>query len=73
MPELPPDPEGMNDQRAEWAGQCLDHFRCVSACDYDDVPHDFLADFIHWCDRNGFVFEDVLSRARANYAAETEG
>ena len=32
--QLPPDPERMNGDRAEWAVAALRHFQCTTGCDY---------------------------------------
>ena len=68
---LPPDPEGMNDDRGEWAAAALRHFQCTTGSDYDDAPCDLICDLMHWCDRNGFDFDDALRTARMHYEAET--
>ena len=68
---IPPDPENMNDDRAEWAAASLRHFQCTTGTDYDDALCDLLCDLMHWCDRHEFEFESALSRARNHYAAET--
>src|SRR5260370_10223485 len=65
---LPPDPEGMNNGRAEWAAAALRHFQCTT---FEDALADLLGDLMHWCDRNAVNFEDELSRARMHYEAET--
>jgi hypothetical protein len=70
-PDLPPDPEGMNDDRAAWAGRALAAFRQETGCDLEDAPGELLADLMHWSDRNRFDFELALDRARVHYAAET--
>lgn len=70
-PILPPDPEGMNEARAEWAASCLRHFQCQTGTDWDDVPADLLCDLMHFCDREGFDFRAELDRARRHYEAET--
>ncbi|WP_321820884.1 MULTISPECIES: hypothetical protein [unclassified Burkholderia] len=70
---LPADPEGMNDDRAVWAGAALETFRNVTRCDQQDVVSDLVANLMHYCDRNGMLFEDELVRARKNYAEETSG
>jgi hypothetical protein len=45
--------------------------------EYDDDVHtaliDFLTDAMHWCDRNGDVFERCLRLARDHHWAETHG
>lgn len=68
---LPPDPEGMNDDRAGWAGAALKAFRDVTHCDHEDAVSDLLANLMHHCDRSGLSFEEELERARRNYAEET--
>jgi hypothetical protein len=35
--QLPPDPESMNDDRAEWAAAALRHFQCTTGTDYDNA------------------------------------
>jgi hypothetical protein len=69
--QLPPDPEKMNGDRAEWAAAALRHFQCVTGTDYDDTLTDLLCDLMHWADRNTGDFEADLSRARMHYEAET--
>lgn len=68
---LPPDPEGQNDARAEWAASALRHFQCTTNADFEDALSDLLADFMHWCDRNDQVFDTELRRARGHYEEET--
>ena len=69
--QLPPDPEKMNGDRAEWAGAALRHFQCSTGTEYEDSLGDLLCDLMHWCDRNNFDFEAALFRAQGHYAAET--
>lgn len=69
--KLPPDPENMNGDRAEWAGTGLRHFQCTTGTDYEDALGDLLCDLMHWSDRNNFDFEAALFRARMHYEAET--
>jgi hypothetical protein len=68
---LPPDPEGMNDARAEWAGAALRHFQCITGTDYEDCLGDLLSDLMHWADRSNFDFNAALDRGRYHYEAET--
>ena len=68
---LPPDPDNMNDDRAEWAASALRQFQCVTGTDYEDALRDLLGDLMHWCDRNDFDFELALNRARGHYEAQT--
>lgn len=70
---LPPDPEDMNDDRAEWAAAALRQFQCTTGTDDVDALPDLLCDLMHWCDRNNCEFETELGRARMHYEAETTG
>lgn len=81
--KLPPDPEKMNNQRAFAAGRALEYF----ADDFGESwrgkssmvkKHlraqnltDLLADFAHFCDREGFNFPVRLAAARYQYTEET--
>jgi hypothetical protein len=70
--QLPPGPESMNDDRAEWsAAAALRHFQCTTGTDYDTALIDLLGDLMHWCDRNAFDFGSALKTARMHYEAET--
>jgi hypothetical protein len=69
---VPPDPEAMNDKRAQWAGSALRGFRRNTGTGLEDAVSDLLADLMHWCDRNGQDFEHELRRAQLHYEAETE-
>lgn len=69
--QLPPDPEGMNDRRAEWAAAALRAFMEATGTDEEDALGDLLADLMHWADRNNFDFESALDRARSHYVEET--
>lgn len=66
-----PDPDGMNDIRAEWAGISLIAFQTTTGTDECDALADLLCDLMHWADRNGQDFEAMLERAKNNYEAET--
>jgi hypothetical protein len=68
---LPPDPEGMNGSRAEWAGYALAAFRSQTGCDREDALADLLGDLTHWCDRSGVSFADELDRAEWHDRTET--
>jgi hypothetical protein len=71
--EIPPDPERMNDERAEWASSALAAFMSQTGTDREDAVADLLCDLMHWCDRNGQGFGRELARAQDHYAAETLG
>lgn len=68
---IPPDREGMNGDRAAWAGVAITAFIKAVRCDPEDAVADLLVDIMHWCDRNGtdFIFE--LERSRHMYRDET--
>lgn len=66
------DPEGMNDDRASWAGVALEAFMGQTGTDKEDALSDLLCDLMHYCDRNAEGFEAALERARVHYDAETQ-
>lgn len=68
---IPPDPEGMNYDRAAWADKAISAFRKETGMDIDTALLDLLADLMHWSDRARYDFDDALSRAREHYQAET--
>jgi hypothetical protein len=70
---LPPDPDGLNDDRSDWAGSALARFIEVTGTDEEDAVSDLLADLLHWCDRNNYDFEAALIRGRGHYEEETLG
>jgi hypothetical protein len=69
--KIPPDPEQMNDDRAEWAEVAIEAFEGKTGTDREDAVCDLLADLMHFCDRNGFEFAVELGRAETHYEAET--
>lgn len=67
-----PDPEDMNEERAEWAGACLDEMQIQTGTDPEDALLDLLTDLMHWADRYSEIgFDAELERAKRNYAEET--
>lgn len=70
--ELPPDPDGQNDDRAKWAEKALGAFQKETNCDDEDVLGDLLADLMHWADRNQQDFQAAMDRAYGYYAEETK-
>jgi hypothetical protein len=75
---LPPDPEGQNNARAQWAETAIRQFQICTGSDWDDAIADLLADLMHLCDRTtredgatALDFADELERARQHYEAET--
>ena len=70
---IPPDPDDQNDDRADWAGQCIELFQKITRCDEEDAVHDLITDLAHWCDRRGDMdFNDELNHAAAMYNEETQ-
>ena len=69
---IPPDPEGMNDRRSEWAAEALSRFESVTSAPPEDLLTDLLKNLMHWCDRNDVDFNDELAAARLHYEAETD-
>jgi hypothetical protein len=70
---LPPDPDNMNDSRAQWAEAALSTFMRETGTGQEDALGDLLADLRHWCDRNNYDFEAALDRAQVHCEAERFG
>jgi hypothetical protein len=70
-PHLPPDPDDLNDHRAEWASAALREFQRTTNDVNEDALAGLLAGLMHWCDRHGTDFEHELTRARSMYGNET--
>lgn len=71
---IPPDPEGHNDDRANWANVALGTFMRVAGCTAPRYAFTgLLCDLMHLADRNPQLgdFETVLTIARENYRDET--
>lgn len=69
---LPPDPDGQNDNRAEWANIALLAMASATGCDaVIDAPQDLLCNLMHWCDRQDLNFDTLLTWARDTYKEET--
>lgn len=71
MKPLPPDPENMNDERADWAESALQAFEARTHTDREDALGDLLGDLMHWADRNNFDFDAAFDRAKSCYRQET--
>lgn len=71
MNTLPADPEGMNDERANWAEHAIQKFIEITGTDKEDALTDLLANLMHWADRNGADFKQALMMAEMHYEAET--
>jgi hypothetical protein len=72
-PELPPNPDGKNDDRAAWGGAVLATYMRITGTDDESALGDLLADLMHWSDRHNNDFDAALDRARYHYDAETGG
>ena len=74
---LPPDPDDMNAQRAEWALQTLEFFKSLTRCDPEDAVNDLLSDIGHLVDRDPQWAPDGVDvevwRAASTYEDETRG
>jgi hypothetical protein len=68
-PVTKPDPDGMNEERIEWAQESIDAM--LEHSDQDNVLCDLLCNLMHWADDNGYVFEAELNRGRLHYEDET--
>lgn len=68
---LPPDPDGENDNRSQWAEDALVAFMASTGTEKEDAVADLLADLMHYCDRHAFDFEAELAQGRQHYEAET--
>lgn len=82
---LPPDPEGMNEDRADWAEDALNTFANehgetlepgATAAEIAEMTTqnlaDLLADLAHFCDRHNVSFSQCLNTAEMHYDAETD-
>jgi hypothetical protein len=67
---LPPNPDGLNSARAEWAQAAIIAFRKVTGAE-EEALSDLLCDLMHLADRQGENFYASLGRAINNYVEET--
>ena len=71
--DLPPDPDGQNDDRAKWAENALALFAKETDADKDDGSQDIsdlICDLMHACDRRREDFCQLLNWAEDNYIEE---
>lgn len=72
---LPPDPEGMNDDRADWADDVLRRFANITDMhflkDQPELVTDLITNLHHWCDRNDVDFDQSMESATMHYTEET--
>jgi hypothetical protein len=58
---MPPDPDGINDDRSAWAGNAIRAFQAATGTDDEDGRSTYGP--LHWSDRNNCDFEAALCRA----------
>ena len=68
---LPPDPDGLNDKRAEAARVGMAAYVRHKSTDDESCLYDLLVDLRHWADRNGKDFDDTVKRSQKSYDDET--
>lgn len=57
---LPPDPDGMNEERALWADACIDLMSTQTGCEPgQEALGDLLCNIFHWGDRHGFSNDEI--------------
>jgi hypothetical protein len=73
----------MNNKRADWARDILEHFEQYGECPHPDLTteeqreiakqnlSDLISDMGHYCDRNGLRMHEVIRIAADHYAEET--
>ena len=62
-----------NGDRADWASSAVQVFAVKTGVDQEDVyiqVKDLLTDLLHFCDREGIVFKDVVRAAKGMYEEE---
>ncbi len=74
---LPPDPDELNDSRADHARQALQLFASLTGTTDENATtqvQDLLCDLMHLADRtDGLDFAESLTGAQWHYEAETDG
>jgi hypothetical protein len=75
LANLPPDPDNMNDLRAQWADDALVSFERAHGEEEEFLQNavSLLCYIGHWCDRNGFELTKVGKMAAERYSDETKG
>lgn len=70
MKDLPVDPnvDESNEDRAERAAEALGEY--LTQDDPEVATYALLTDLMHYCDREGFDFDELLEMAERHYAAE---
>jgi len=66
--KLPPDPDNMNEERAAWAGACIQAMSDMTGCEPgQEALGDLVCNLFHWGDRNGFSNNDILNIFESRY------
>jgi hypothetical protein len=66
------DPDGINQERADWAFITLAYFKLATGTDSEDAVKDLLCDLMHYCQQTqGEDFDVALDAARRHYLMET--
>lgn len=79
--KLPPDPDGQNNDRAQWAEAAVLAFIAETRSEPQTALYDLLCDLMHYCDREPSPFGEsqehtfsiALTRAEQHYHNETSG
>jgi len=59
----------MNDDRAEWANECIALMSEITGCDPDmEALGDLFSDIFHWADRKGITHGEIHARFAGSYA-----
>ena len=72
-PVIPPDPDGFNNERADFAAKAVEAFRRATRTDEPEVIRDLLVNLAHLCDRKGIDLANELRIAGDDYGSETRG
>ena len=67
----PHDPDGENENRAEWARDAIDRFVDRTGTEKEDALCDLLCDLQHYAEQYGYDFARELRRACHHFVAET--
>lgn len=62
-----------NEERAARIDKLIEYYavECKGDAYADETdPQDIICDIMHWCDRDGYNFEEFLSMARFHHEAE---
>lgn len=69
---LPPDPDGLNKNRAQRAADAVSAYVRNGNTDEESQLYDLLVDLRHWADRNGKDFDETVAKSKDSYLEETK-